>query len=68
MRGRKPCSISLAENDIPIVRQIARSRTLPWFQVQRARIILAMGDGERVQTVAAQMQCDRSTVWRICRR
>jgi transposase len=47
---------------------MARSRTLPWFQVQRARAVLAIADGERVQTVAFQMQCYPSTVWRLCRR
>ncbi len=68
MRGRKPRGISVTAHDIPILQQIARSRTIPWFQVQRARVILAMAGGERVQTVAIKMQCDPSTVWRICRR
>jgi Winged helix-turn helix len=68
MRGRKPRDLSLAEEDEPILQAIARSRTLPWFQVQRARVVLAMAGGERVQTVAFQMQCDPSTVWRLCRR
>jgi hypothetical protein len=68
MRGRKPRDFTLAAHDIPILQQIARSRTLPWFQVQRARAVLAMADGERVQTVAFQSQCDTSTVWRLCRR
>ncbi len=68
MRGRKPRDFKLAAHDVPILQQIARSRTLPWFQVQRARAVLAMADGERVQTVAFQSQCDASTVWRLCRR
>lgn len=68
MRGRKPRHVSLAEPDEPILQAIARSRSLPWFQVQRARLVLAMARGERVQTVAFQMQCDPSTVWRLCRR
>src|ERR671914_1230369 len=68
MRGRKPRRFLLAAHDKPILEQIARSRTLPWFQVQRARAVLAIADGERVQTVAFQMQCDPSTVWRLCRR
>lgn len=68
MRGRKPRSISLVEQEVPLLEKIARSRTLPWFQVQRARILLAMAGGERVQTIAFQMQCHPSTVWRICRR
>ena len=68
MRGRKPRRVRIATSDISTLQQVARSRMLPWFQVQRARVILAVADGERIQTVALQMQCDPSTVWRICRR
>lgn len=68
MRGRKPRGIELAAHDRQLLQQIARSRTLPWFQVQRARLVLAMAEGERVQTVAERLECDPSTVWRICRR
>ena len=38
MRGRKPRGLSLAAHDKSILEQIARSRTLPWFQVQHARL------------------------------
>ena len=68
MRGRKPRTFALAAHDVPILQQIARSRTLPWFQVQRARAVLAIADGERIQAVAFQSQCDPSTLWRLCRR
>lgn len=68
MRGRKPRRLSLAPDDKPVLEQIARSRTLPWFQVQRARALLAMATGERVQTLAWQLQCSPSTLWRLCRR
>jgi hypothetical protein len=68
MRGRKPRRVSIANGDISTLQQVAHSRMLPWYQVQRARIILAVADGERIQTVAFQIQCDPSTVWRICRR
>jgi hypothetical protein len=68
MRGRKPRGFSLAAHDIPPLEQIAHSRTLPWFQVQRARAVLAMAQGERVQTVAFQSQCDPCTIGRLCRR
>jgi len=68
MRGRKPRCLSLVAHDKAILEKIGRSRTLPWFQVQRARAILAIARGERVQTVAWQMQCVPSTVWRMCRR
>lgn len=68
MRGRKPRAFTLAAHDVPILQQIARSRILPWFQVQRARAVLAIAEGERVQTVVFQSQCAPSTVWRLCRR
>jgi hypothetical protein len=68
MQGRKPRGLSLAAHDVSLLERIARSRILPWFQVQRARVVLAIAGGERVQTVAFQMQCDPSTIWRLCRR
>src|SRR5205807_9234062 len=41
---------------------------MAWFQVQHARIVLAVAAGEPIQAIAFRMECDRSTVWRICRR
>ena len=40
----------------------------PWYQVQRAQILLAVAAGEPIRTLAIRTQCDPSTVWRICRR
>lgn len=68
MRGRKPHQLSLAAPDRAVLEQIARSRTLPWFQVQRARALLGLAGGERVQTLAWQLQCSPSTLWRLARR
>lgn len=68
MRGRKPRPLPLAPGDLPILQEIARSRSLPFFQVQHARVVLAIAEGRRVQAVASQMRCDPSTVWRLCRR
>jgi len=68
MRGRKPRLLQLALNDKWLLQQLARSQTRPWYQVQHARIVLAIAAGERVQTVASQLQCDPSTIWRVCRR
>src|ERR1700727_697094 len=68
MRGRKPLPLSLAPGDRPILQQIARSRSLPYYQVQHARVVLAIAEGQRVQEVAAGMRCDPSTVWRLRRR
>jgi hypothetical protein len=68
MRGRKSCPLILAAADLPILQAIARARYLPWFQVHHARIVLAVAGGEPIQAVASRMECDPSTVWRICRR
>jgi hypothetical protein len=68
MRGRKPRSLEIAHHDVPVLQQIARSRSLPWFQIQRAQILLAVAAGEPVGPLAFRTQCDPSTVWRICRR
>src|SRR5512135_601244 len=68
MRGRKPRPFSVAPGDLPLLQEVARSRSLLFFQVQHARIVLAVAEGQRVQEVAAQMRCDPSTVWRLCRR
>jgi len=66
MRGRKPECLSLRAKDILLLQQIARSQVLPWYQVCRARIVLAIAEGQRVQTVAFQMQCAPRTVSRTC--
>ena len=66
MRGRKPNRLVLRPDDETDLWQIARSQTLPWFQVQRARIVLARAAGERTKVVADQLECDEATVWRAC--
>ena len=68
MRGRKPRAFSLLPTDLPALRQLAHSRTLPFGTVQRVRIVLAVADGQRIQDVALHHQCDPATVWRLCRR
>src|SRR5215213_10029880 len=67
MRGRKPRELTLEPGDVASLRQVASRQSLPWFQVRRARTVLAVADGERVERVAGRMQCDRATVWRTCR-
>src|SRR6516225_9921419 len=68
MRGRKPRPLVIAAFDTPILQAVARSRHLAWFQVQHARIVLAVAAGEAIQAVASRLECDRATVWRVCRR
>ena len=68
MRGRHPNRFHIRPCDEPDLLQIARSHRLPWFQVQRARIVLARAAGDRTGAVADQFQCDEATVWRACHR
>jgi hypothetical protein len=68
MRGRKPRRLSIHPADLPSLQRIARSDSLPWSQVRRARIVLANARGVHTSTIAFQVQCDESTVWRTCRR
>lgn len=68
MRGRKPHSLVLPRHDRAVLQSIAHSDSLPWYQVRRARIVLAIAAGERVQTIALHLQCDPATVWRTCQR
>jgi Homeodomain-like domain len=68
MRGREPHPLSIAAADLPILQQVARGEFLPWYQVRRARIVLANARGERTSTIANRLECDAATVWRTCRR
>ena len=47
MRGRKPNRFRVRPGDASELLQIARSQGLPWFQVQRARIVFSAGSGQQ---------------------
>ena len=68
MRGRKPCPLVIAAHDRTLLQQVARSETLPWYQVRRARTVLAIAAGQRTGAVASHLECDTGTVRRTCRR
>ena len=68
MRGRKPSVLSVAPSDEDRLHTTAHSDSLPWYQVRRARILLALAAGQRKRDVAAQMECGVATVWRACER
>ena len=68
MRGRRPRPVPIDPADLPILQRVARSEGSPWFQVRRARIVLANAGGVPTSTVAFQGQGDEATVWRTCRR
>lgn len=67
MRGCKPQALTLSLEDRRVLEHLARRRQAPWFQVQRAKVLLAMADGERRITLAAGSGCDRTTLWRLAR-
>ena len=68
MRGRKPRPLAIADHDHTPLQQVARSETLPWYQVRRARTVLAIAAGERTEAVASHLECDTGTVRRTCLR
>jgi hypothetical protein len=68
MRGRKPRRLTIAPADEPVLRWIAEGHDLPAYQIQRARVVLAIAGGERTGNVAKLNGCDEATVWRACRR
>ena len=68
MRGRPPQQLALNADDIETLQRIARSQTRPWYQVRRARTVLGIAAGERVQTLAEYMDCTPQTIRRTCLR
>jgi transposase len=68
MRGRRPDKVTVARPDQDALHRVAHSGSLPWSQVQRAKIVLAIAAGERQCSVAARLECDAATVWRACER
>src|SRR3954471_19104874 len=68
MRGRKPCPLAISRHDRTALQDVARSESLPWYQVRRARTALAIAAGQRTAAVASHPECDAGTVRRTCRR
>jgi transposase len=68
MRGRKPEGLVIAGQDADTLHGVAHCDSLPWLQVRRAKIVLAIAAGERRCSVAARLECDETTVRRACQR
>ena len=68
MRGRKPQKLTIAPADAEALHTVAHRSSLPWFQVQRAKIVLAIAAGESHCSVATRLECDQATVWRASQR
>ena len=68
MRGSKPKALTILPADRCELERIAHSDTLPWYQVRRARMVLAIAAGQGREALAIQLECDESTIWRTCQR
>ncbi len=68
MRGRKPKPVKLKRKDVTELRRLLRNGHTPQRVAQRARILLARANGEGVAAVAAKVDQDPATVWRVCER
>ena len=68
MRGRRPERLTIARRDADALQAASHSDSLPWSQVRRAKIVLAIAHGEHQSSVAARLECDEATVWRTCQR
>ena len=68
MRGRHPNLLTIPSSDRFALERTAHSLALPWFQVRRARVVLAMAAGQRREILASKFDCNESTIWRICER
>jgi transposase len=68
MRGRKPEVLTVLSLDIAELERIVHADTSPWYQVRRALIVLGISAGQRREDLAAQLDCDESTIWRTCQR
>jgi transposase len=66
MRGRRSLRVEIASEDVPALERMARRQTAAWFQVRRARTLLAAHRGEPVQDIADALNCHRNTVRRTC--
>lgn len=65
MRGRRPKPFAISSDVERTLRGIARDVARPYFEVVRARILLARASGQRVKNIADKFQVDESLVWRI---
>ena len=68
MRGRKPKPVKLKRKDVTELKCLLRDGHTLQRVAQRARILLARANGAGVASVAAKVDQDPATVWRVCER
>ena len=66
MSRRSPFLIELSEEERAALEALARSYTLPYWQVVRAQMVLLAAEGLRNDQIAARLNCRREVVsqWR----
>jgi transposase len=66
MPRRSPYRIDLGDGERAVLESLARSYTLPYWQVIRAKMVLMAADGLRDDQIAARLGCGRDVVsqWR----
>jgi hypothetical protein len=68
MRGRKPRGVELKPNDIAQLEALLRSGKTEQRTARRARILLGMHRGERVNPLSGRVEQDPSTLVRLSSR
>jgi hypothetical protein len=66
MPRHSPYRIELSDDERAVLESLARSYTLPYWQVMRAQMVLMAADGLRNDQIAARLRCGRDVVsqWR----
>ena len=66
MPRRSPHWIELTNDERAVLEHLARSYTLPYWQVMGAQMVLMAAEGMRNDQIAAQLRCGRDVVsqWR----
>ena len=66
MPRRSPYRIELTDEERTVLESLARSYTLPYWQVTRAQMVLMAAEGMRNDQIAARLRCGRDVVsqWR----
>jgi hypothetical protein len=66
MPRHSPYRIELSDEERAVLGSLARSYTLPYWQVMRAQMVLMAADGLRNDQIAAELRCGRDVVslWR----
>ena len=66
MPRHSPYQIDLSDEERVVLVSLARSYTLPYWQVMRAQMVLMAAEGVRNDEIAAQLRCGRDVVsqWR----